>query len=95
MEDSELIEELKRQNKITDYDIEMAQASLLGLGESAIIDTIHLTYCKLNHDNECDYYEDEGWSKLLWNELLPIIRTKSNEIKFKILAKNSCQPPLD
>lgn len=60
---SEVLEELKRQGKITDKDID----SILTSERKKIIDFLHMVLCKDDHDSKCTWYQEELMEDT-WNQ---------------------------
>lgn len=89
MNEREILDKLIKLGKITEEDVIEADCRIVNAKKANLVDTLHIVYCTLNHDNgECDWYKEEQadypWGEPFhqeWLKLFNIFLASTKNIK--------------
>lgn len=105
----ELIKHLITKGFLTEEDVRKAEQSILTDDKKETLETLHLKYCELNHDNgECQWYIEEqivsegldSWERTdhkHWMDLFNVFISNANTTKLvpERVSKNLSSPSDD
>lgn len=75
---SDVLEELKKLGKITDEDIR--RVSWASEKKRQVVDSLHLLFCKDNHDTTCEYFKEDLYDECWKLEAHQVWMNKADEI---------------